>query len=256
VRRISGINRRASCATGVTVPVRQGVSADPMEQTNDPRVRIWDLPTRLFHWALAACVVFSLVTGQIGGNAMAWHLKSGYTIAALLVFRLLWGFVGGRWSRFASFVYPPRAVLRYLRGGSRPDEYHDVGHSPIGALSVFAMLGFLALQVSTGLIADDEIATTGPLARYVSGATSSLATGYHKNIGQPVLITLVLLHVGAVLYYLFRRRRNLIAPMWGGDKRLPGHVPAARDDHATRGIAVALFVVCAIAVGWLVSLGG
>jgi cytochrome b len=209
----------------------------------------------LFHWLLAGCVVFSIVTAKIGGNAMEWHLRSGYAIAALLAFRLLWGFVGGHWSRFASFTYAPSAVLRYLRGASRADEHHEVGHSPIGALSVFAMLGFLLMQVSSGLFADDEIATTGPLARFVSGAASSLLTGYHKNIGQWVLIALVLLHIGAVLFYLLKHRRNLIAPMWGGDKRLPSGVPAARDDLATRGIALALLAVCAIAVSWLVSLG-
>ena len=226
-----------------------------MEQSTHHRVRVWDLPTRVVHWALAACVVFSVVTAKIGGNAMEWHLRSGYTIAALLGFRLLWGFVGGRWSRFASFAYAPGTVLRYLRGASRPEEHHEVGHSPIGALSVFAMFAFLVLQVSSGMFADDEIATTGPLARFVSSATSSFLTGYHKNVGQWVLIVLVVLHVAAVLFYLLRKRRNLIAPMWGGDKRLPPDVPAARDDLATRGIAVALLVACAAAVSWLVSLG-
>ena len=219
-------------------------------------VRVWDLPTRLVHWLLAACVVFSVVTAKIGGNAMAWHLLSGYTIATLLAFRLLWGLFGGRWSRFATFAYAPNELLRYLRGTNRPDEHHDVGHSPLGALSVFALLGVLVLQVSTGLFADDEIATTGPLTRFVSGATSSLATGYHKNIGQWLIIALVLLHVAAVVFYLVRRQRNLIAPMWHGDKQLPTDVPAARDDLVSRGLAVVLFVVCAAAVRWLVSLGG
>ena len=226
-----------------------------METPDQHPVRVWDLPTRAVHWSLAVCVAFSLVTGWIGGNAMEWHLRGGYAIVALLAFRLLWGFVGGRWSRFASFAYAPGALLRYLRGASHADEHHDVGHSPIGALSVFAMLGFLVLQVSSGLFADDEIATTGPLASFVSMATSNLLTGYHKNIGQWVLIALVLLHLVAVFFYLLRRRRNLIGPMWGGDKRLPLDVPAAHDDLATRGIALVLFAVCAAAVSWLANLG-
>jgi cytochrome b len=241
---------------GPRVPLGEARDAgNAMDPNQNNPVRIWDLPTRLVHWALAGCVLFSIVTAKIGGNAMQWHLLSGYTIAALLAFRMLWGFVGGRWSRFASFVYAPSALLRYLRGSSRADEHHDVGHSPLGALSVFAMLGLLLLQVGSGLFADDEIATTGPLARFVSGAASSLLTGYHKNVGQWVLVVLLLLHVGAVLYYLLKRRRNLIAPMWDGDKRLPDDVPAARDDVITRGTALALFVVCAAAVSWLVSLG-
>ena len=81
------------------------------------RVRVWDLPTRLFHWALAACVVMVIVSAHVGGSAMTWHMRFGYVIFTLLVFRLVWGFVGGRWSRFASFAYAPATICRYL--GSR-----------------------------------------------------------------------------------------------------------------------------------------
>ena len=154
-------------------------------------VRVWDLPTRVFHWLLAGLVVFSVVTATIGGNAMVWHMRSGFAIFTLLAFRLVWGFAGGHWSRFRAFVYAPSTSLRYLRGESLPHEHHQVGHNPLGAGSVFALLGILALQVATGLIADDEIATTGPLIKYVSSATSSLATSWHKNYGKWIIIGLV-----------------------------------------------------------------
>jgi cytochrome b len=121
----------------------------------DKKVRVWDLPIRLFHWTLALSVVGSIVTAKIGGNAMIWHFRFGYLVFALLAFRILWGLVGGRWSRFSSFVYAPGTVLRYLRGQSRADEHHDVGHNPLGSFSVFALLGVLALQVASGLVADD-----------------------------------------------------------------------------------------------------
>ena len=150
-----------------------------MSTTHTPRLRIWDLPTRLFHWLLAVSIIALVVTAKVGGNAMEWHFRLGYAVLALLVFRILWGLVGGRWSRFASFAYGPGTVLRYLRGRSRADEHHEVGHSPLGSLSVFALLGFLALQVATGLVADDEIATVGPLNRFVSGSLASQATGWH-----------------------------------------------------------------------------
>ena len=91
------------------------------------KVRIWDLPTRVFHWLLAAAVICSVITAKIGGNAMAWHFRSGYLILTLLAFRLVWGLVGGRWSRFASFIYSPATLLRYLRGQARPEEHLDVG---------------------------------------------------------------------------------------------------------------------------------
>ncbi len=220
------------------------------------RVRVWDLPTRLFHWVLMACVIGSVVSAKVGGNAMTWHFRLGYVVFALLAFRLLWGLLGGRWSRFASFVYAPATTLRYLRGQARPDEHLDVGHSPTGALSVFALLALLAAQVGTGLFADDEIANAGPMVRFVSGATSSLATGWHKHWGQWLILALVALHVIAILVYRFRKGRDLVTPMLTGDKPLDASVPASADTLATRGLAVLLVALCGAGVGWLVSLGG
>jgi len=218
-------------------------------------VRAWDLPTRLFHWTPALTLVGSVVSAKIGGNAMVWHLRFGFVVLALITFRVLWGLVGGRWSRFASFIYAPATLLRYLRGQQRPGEHLDVGHSPVGSLSVFALLGLLALQVATGLVADDEIATIGPLNRFVSSALASTATGWHKNWGQWILLALVVLHVGAILYYRFRRDTDLIGPMLRGDKRLPAGTPASTDSLATRGLALVLAVACAALVTWVVRLG-
>ena len=219
-------------------------------------VRVWDLPTRAFHWALAALVLGSFASAWIGGNAMAWHLRSGYAVLTLLMFRLLWGIVGGRWSRFASFFHGPATTLRYLRGASRADDYHDVGHNPLGALSVFGLLAILAAQVGTGLFADDEIATTGPLTKFVSDATSGLATHWHKNVGQWLIIALVLLHLGAIAFYRLRRGRDLVRPMLTGDKMLAGRVPESVDSARHRGLALTLVALCAALVGWLVGLGG
>lgn len=219
-------------------------------------VRVWDLPTRLFHWTLMLCVTGSVVSAKIGGNAMVWHFRFGYVVFTLLAFRLLWGLVGGRWSRFASFVYAPSTLGRYLRGASRPEDHHEVGHSPLGALSVLALLALLAAQVGSGLFADDEIASSGPLVRFVSGATSSLLTGWHKNWGQWLILTMVALHVLAIVVYRIQRGRDLVTPMIVGDKLLPAGVPAARDTRATRTLALALVAACAALAGWVASLGG
>lgn len=219
------------------------------------RVRVWDLPTRLFHWLLAACVIGSIVSAKVGGNAMVWHFRLGYAILALLAFRILWGLVGGHWSRFVRFVYSPATLWRYLGGRQRDDEHLEVGHTPTGALSVFALLGILALQVATGLVADDEIANTGPLIRFVSGATSSLATGWHKGWGQWLIIGLVVMHLAAIVFYLMKNRTNLIAPMLHGDKTLPVGVPASADGLGPRALAAALLAGCAAGVTWLISLG-
>jgi cytochrome b len=219
-------------------------------------VRVWDLPTRVFHWLLALTILASVISAHIGGNAMVWHFRCGYVVFGLLAFRVLWGLVGGRWSRFASFIYGPGTVLRYLRGQSRAEEHSDVGHNPVGSLSVFALLGFLALQVSTGLVADDEIASIGPLNRFVSGATASQATHWHKDYGQWILLTLVALHVAAIVYYLRRKKVNLVRPMIVGDKALPAGTPATQDTLATRSLALLLLALCAVGVAWVVSLGG
>lgn len=219
-------------------------------------VRVWDLPTRVFHWALAACVIAAVVTAHIGGNAMDWHMRLGYAVLALLLFRLAWGLVGGRWSRFASFVYGPAAYLRYLRGQPRADDVFEIGHNPLGALSVFALLGWLGLQVGSGLIADDEIATTGPLLRFVSSETSLAWTAHHKTWGQWLLFALVSLHVAAILFYRWRKGSNLVAAMVHGDKVLPAGTASSRDNAVTRLLALALLALAAGAVYWLVKLGG
>jgi cytochrome b len=218
-------------------------------------VRVWDLPTRAFHWILALTLVGSVLSAKIGGNAMVWHFRFGYVVFTLIAFRVLWGLVGGRWSRFSSFIYAPRTVLRYLRGQARADEHLDVGHNPLGSFSVFALLGLLALQVATGLLADDEIANVGPLNRFVSSATASQATHWHKDYGQWILLALVLLHVAAIVYYLVRKQQNLVRPMLVGDKPLPPGTPGATDSAATRLLALLLAALCSGAVAWVVSLG-
>jgi cytochrome b len=218
------------------------------------RVRVWDLPTRLFHWALVGLVAGLVATGYEGGAAMTWHARLGYAVLTLLLFRLAWGFVGGRWSRFSSFVRGPRAIAAYLRG--QPDPDSRVGHNPLGALSVLAMLAFLLAQVATGLVGDDEIAFTGPLNRFVSSAHGLAATWYHKRIGQWVLATLVALHLGAIAFHRWRRNERLVGPMVRGDKVLPAAVEPSRDDAVSRFAAAACLALSAAAVAWLVRLGG
>ncbi len=213
--------------------------------------RVWDLPTRLFHWTLAAAVVALVMSGLRG--VMEWHFRFGYTVLALLLFRVFWGFAGGRWSRFRAFTYAPGTVAAYLRGRAQHD--HLVGHTPLGALSVFALLAVLALQVTTGLVADDEIAASGPLTRFVSGATVELATWWHSAVGKWVVIALAGLHLVAVLYYVRVKRHRLIGPMISGDKLVvAGTVAPSRDDAASRLAALMAFAVCVGVAAWIASL--
>lgn len=185
---------------------------------------------------------------------MPWHYRFGYCVLTLLMFRLVWGIVGGKWSRFASFIYAPNTILRYLKG--QGDPLHSVGHNPLGAFSVFAMLTLLLVQVSTGLISDDEISAAGPLTKFVANATVSLASSYHVTIGKLLVIVLIVTHVAAIVFYLYKKRENLIKPMLHGDKLLPDTMPASADTAATRTLALVILLLCAAAVYCLVSLGG
>lgn len=214
-------------------------------------VRVWDLPTRIFHWALVVCVIGLVITGKIGGGTIDWHARLGYAVLTLLLFRVVWGFVGGRWSRFASFIYSPRSVIQYLKGRAHPD--HLVGHNPLGAGSVFAMLLLLAAQISSGLISDDEISFTGPLNKWVSSSNGLLATWYHKEVGQFLLLGLVALHVAAIIFYLRKKRENLIHPMVVGDKTVGHDAASARDDMSSRLLALGIFIASALFVRWLVT---
>jgi len=214
-------------------------------------VRVWDAPTRLFHWALAASFVGLIVSSQIGGNAMVWHFRLGYGVLTLLLFRLVWGVLGGYWSRFSSFFYSPSRVIGYLRGRVEPQE--QVGHNPLGALSVFAMLLFLVFQVASGLMSDDEISSAGPLVRLVSSAWVSNATFYHKEVGKLVLLFLISSHLFAIAFYFFRKHENLVQPMIKGDKALTFAAQSSADTTATRIKAGAIFMVCGGLVTGLVN---
>lgn len=219
------------------------------------RIRIWDLPTRWFHWALAGAVAGLVVSGNIGGNAMVWHGRLGYLVGSLVLFRLLWGFFGGRWSRFRQFVRGPVVLLRYLRGVDRAAE-HRAGHNPLGALSVLAMLGLLALQFGSGLFADDEIAFTGPLVNWVGGDAVAFATRVHRLTGEYLLPLLIGVHLAAIAFYRIVKKENLVGPMWYGDKLLADSVPPSDDGIASRLRGAAVFVVCVAVVAFVVIFGG
>ncbi len=216
-------------------------------------IRIWDLPTRLFHWSLAACVIGLVITGNVGGNAMVWHFRLGYAVLTLVLFRLIWGFAGGHWSRWSSFALHPRQALTYLRSPFDPQMH--AGHNPLGSWAIIAMLFFLLLQVSTGLISDDEIANAGPLTALVSSNWVSWATSWHKNWGKLIIVLLVLTHLLALLWHRFKKHPPLVPAMLHGDKTLPKPVPASRDRTPHRLLALLLLSLVAWAVYGLVSLG-
>jgi len=215
------------------------------------RIVVWDLPTRLFHWALTVLVVGLFVTGKAGGEAMYWHARFGYAVGALLLFRIVWGFIGGRWSRFSTFIPSLPSVRAYVRG-ARPAA---PGHNPLGALSVYAMLLCLALQVASGLFSETKDDFAGPLSLLVSNDTARLFTRYHKIYGEPILLALVVMHLVAVAWYA-SRGANLLAPMVTGFREVTEPAPGSRDDALTRIRAAVVLSLCSLAVWWIVKLGG
>ena len=216
--------------------------------TSDSETRVWDLPTRLFHWALVVLVSFSVVTVKLGGLWMDWHMRSGYAILALVLFRFVWGFAGNRYARFSTFVRPPAVIVGYLRG----QVDHGAGHSPLGALSVLAMLVVLLTQASTGLFANDGSFTEGPLARLVSSALGERLSTVHRW-GEWAIYGLVGLHLAAVAYYSAFRSLGLVRPMITGVRPGSG-APAGEDDVALRVRALALAALAAGAVAGIVNL--
>ncbi len=182
------------------------------------RVRLWDPALRVFHWALTALFAASWLLGEFGPPIMTLHFWSGYAICALLAFRFLWGLVGPRPARFASFVRGPAAVARYAGGVAARKPSHWPGHNPLGGWAVAAMLLLLVAQVGTGLLSDPEdYINVGPVAGLVSDDLNRAATAWHHRIGD-VLIGLVGLHVAAIAFYRLWKREDLIRPMIDGWK--------------------------------------
>lgn len=199
-----------------------GIMDSAKQTLKDSRqVMVWDLPTRLFHWLLVALVSASFASGKIGGNAMPYHEWAGEAILALLTFRAVWGLIGSTPSRFGTFLAGPATVIRYVLALSRREPDHHLSHNPLGGWSVMAMLLVLLIQAGTGLFANDDIATQGPLYKWVSKTTSDRLTSIHR-LNHDIIIILVLVHVAAVLFHLICRRENLIRPMFTGMKTWNG----------------------------------
>ena len=206
------------------------------------RIRLWDLPLRIFHWSLALAVTAAIITGKLGGPWMELHGKAGLAIVGLLAFRLVWGLIGSTHARFLRFAPTPAKLRAYLQG-----RWRGVGHNPLGAFAVFALLGLLAVQAGTGLFSNDDIAFSGPLFNAIDDALAGRLTGIHRQLAD-VLLALLVVHLAAIAFHLCVKKDNLLKPMMTGWKEV------ASGQSAEQGGPVAFLIAMAIALGVLVAI--
>ncbi len=210
-------------------------------------IQVWDLPLRLFHWLLALAVLSAVITGEIGGALIDWHGRIGVLILGLLVFRLIWGFVGSAHARFTNFFPTPAKINAYLKG-----QWKGHGHNPLGALSVIALLGVLATLVGAGLFANDDIAFQGPLFSLVSKSVSDKLSSLHA-FGFNVLAALLVLHIAAIVFYARVKKHNLVRPMLTGKKHVPKDQAIEVSNIGVHRLVLALAIAGVVA--WGVSSG-
>ena len=223
----------------------------PLPPPRVPRLlmKVWDAPTRLFHWAIVLLVIGSYVTNKL--DWMSWHMLLGYTTLTLLLFRLAWGFIGSDTSRFTSFLTDPVAALRHLAQFARREPDIEIGHNAAGGWMVLVMLLDLFLQAGTGLFSNDDVSVNGPLRHLVSKRTSDTLSAIH-SVNFYVLLGLIALHILAIVAYATFKRQDLVRPMVTGKKRLPAATRQPR--LANPALAAVVLAFSAVLVWALVSL--
>src|SRR5262249_14028242 len=219
----------------------------------ETQVKVWDAPVRLFHWLLVLLFAFMFFSGKSGSEWLEWHVRCGYAILALLLFRILWGLFGSTHARFSSFLAGPKACVECLRhlAKRRPSPY--AGHNPLGGWMVLLLLLGLLFPAGTGLFANDDVLFEGPLASLVSSGMSDRLAGWHAwNFN--LLLILTGLHVVAVLYHAGFMKENLIGAMFTGVKRMPaGASGGVVARFASPWLALVLLCVAALAVYLIVK---
>ena len=218
----------------------------------EERRLVWDLPLRLFHWLLVLSLAALWATGEAGFDWMQYHMYLGYWTLGLIVFRLIWGFVGPRHARFSSFVASPAALWRYARGLVAGTLVQTVGHNPLGGIMVIVMLVLVCFQVTTGLFATDDILWTGPYNGAVSGATADRLTSLH-HLNFNFILAAVALHIMAIAFYFLVKKQNLVGAMLHGKK--PSAYVAEHEAIPKSQIlkAIVVIAISAALVYWLIS---
>ncbi|URK18023.1 cytochrome b/b6 domain-containing protein [Thalassospira sp. GO-4] len=226
------------------------------EKPDEKKVKLWDFPVRLFHWSLVAAIVTAWWTNR--ELMIDIHAIAGYTVLALVLFRIIWGFVGSSNARFASFIKGPKKVIGYalrIPRGSMADLTY-AGHNPAGGWMVMVLLVLVAVQAVSGLFASEDtfLFFDGPLVAHVSSDLASTMNWiHHTNIN--LIYAMVGLHVFAALFYLVVKRENLIGAMITGARMVPAELAArfAQIRFASPIAGIAILAVCAVIVWAMVT---
>jgi cytochrome b len=218
----------------------------------EERRLVWDLPLRLFHWLLVLSLGALWATGEAGFDYMQYHMYLGYWTLGLIVFRIIWGFVGPRHARFSNFLAGPSALWRYAKGLGAGTMIQTAGHNPLGGISVIVMLVLVGFQVATGLFATDDILWTGPYNGAVSSDTAEKLTSFH-HLNFNIILVAVSLHIIAIAFYFLVKKQNLVGAMFHGKKpaaHVPEHEAITKSELVK---AVIVIVVSAGLVYWFIS---
>ncbi len=218
--------------------------------TSRSRVLIWDIPVRLFHWTQLALFVSLFITAEVLDDKIELHAKLGLVLLGLVLFRLMWGFVGSHYARFTNFLKGPRTVLSYLPSLFEKESRFEAGHNPLGGWMVLTLLLLVLTQSVLGLFANDDVMFDGPLAYLVSKETSDLLTGLHEDIFH-ILLIMAGLHVAAVVWHKLFKGDNLLPAMFTGYKALPSDKPVEEVHGSSLLRAFVLLGICAGVVYWL-----
>jgi cytochrome b len=214
---------------------------------SENKVRAWDLPTRVFHWTLVTLIILAPVTANIDDPLKTAHKAVGYAILIVVLWRVLWGFLGGSTSRFRLFFPWPWKVIPYLLAVMRGGKSEFLGHNPLGSVMVMLLLAAAAAQGIAGLFTSDDIVTAGPLYPLASTSWNKMMAVYHES-GFIVILSLVALHVLANLLYSAFSKVNLIGAMISGKKPALIYADLQESSPGSVVLAIALLGVSAAAV--------
>jgi cytochrome b len=236
----------------MTQPDQHQANENSVAQETQNTVKIWDLPVRFFHWSLVLLFIAAYVTNSLGTNYFKYHLWSGYAIIVLVVFRLIWGFVGTYHARFINFLRDPFSTAKYAFSVLRKKDEHHLGHNPLGAVMVIILLLAILVQAVTGLFTNDEIFNLGPLYAYVSDELSLQLTSVHRQLFYWILGAIGL-HIAAVLFHVFFKRDNIIKAMFTGEKDIHAATNIKPIKSSRIWLAIIIVIILALILAWVIS---